>query len=86
VLAGFFCKDDIGFTHVSDSAPGGAARSYAGFAAAAAEAGRSRVLGGLHFELSNQAGLLAGRGVGAEVLAVKLLRRFGPRHLGACPL
>jgi len=86
VLAGFFCNDDIAFTHVSDSAPGGQARTYPSFSAAAAEAGRSRVLGGLHFEFSDQAGLTAGRGVGKEVLAGKLLRKLGPKHFGSCPL
>jgi membrane-associated phospholipid phosphatase len=85
VLAGFFCDDAISFTHATDSAPGGVARSYPGFAAAAAEAGRSRVYGGQHFEFSNQAGFGVGRGVGAEVLATQLLRRTGRTHFGACP-
>ncbi|MEU4220473.1 vanadium-dependent haloperoxidase [Actinoplanes sp. NPDC026623] len=85
MLAGFFCDDAIPFTHATDSAPGGAARSYPGFAAAAAEAGRSRVYGGQHFEFSNQAGLSLGRGVSVEVLATKLLRRDGGAHFGTCP-
>jgi membrane-associated phospholipid phosphatase len=85
VLAGFFCADAIAFTHTTDSAPGGLARSYPGFAAAAAEAGRSRVYGGQHFEFSNQAGVAIGRGVAAEVLATRLLVRTGPTHVGACP-
>lgn len=86
VLAGFFCSDHISFTHTTDTAPGGVARSYPGFSAAAAEAGRSRVFGGQHFEFSNQAGLGIGRGVGAEVLAGQLRYRSGPTHLGDCPL
>jgi membrane-associated phospholipid phosphatase len=85
VLAGFFCDDAIAFTHATDSAPGGTARSYPGFSAAAAEAGRSRVYGGQHFEFSNQAGFAIGRGVAAEVLADRLLFRSGPTHVGACP-
>ncbi len=85
VLAGYFCDDAIPFTHTTDSAPDGVARSYPGFAAAAAEAGRSRVYGGQHFEFSNQAGLNIGRGVGSEVLATQLLRRTGSTHFGACP-
>ncbi|XVU29807.1 vanadium-dependent haloperoxidase [Actinoplanes sp. CA-054009] len=85
VLAGFFCDDAIAFTHTTDSAPGGAARSYPGFSSAASEAGRSRVYGGQHFEFSNQAGLSTGRGVAAEVLASRLLLRHGPTHVGACP-
>src|SRR5262249_30372696 len=66
VLAGFFCNDNISFTLVTDSAPGGQARSYTSFSAAEIEAGRSRVVGGIHFEFSNQAGLAAGHGVAAE--------------------
>jgi hypothetical protein len=84
-LAGFFCRDNIPFTHASDSAPT-APRTYPGFSAAATEAGRSRVVGGIHFEFGNQDGLTTGRGVAAEILAKKLLRRIGPTHLGACPL
>lgn len=85
VLAGFFCDDAIPFRHTTDSAPGGVARDYPGFAAAAAEAGRSRVYGGQHFEFSNQAGLALGRGVAGEALATRLLRRTGPAHVGSCP-
>ncbi|MDX6232100.1 MAG: hypothetical protein QOH68_1075 [Nocardioidaceae bacterium] len=85
VLAGFFCRDDIAFALTSEgsSMP---TRTYTGFDAAAAEAGRSRVLGGLHFEFSNQAGLTLGRGVADEVLAHRLLRTDGPTHAGdGCP-
>jgi hypothetical protein len=85
VLAGVFCNDAIPFTHATDSAPGGTARSYPSFSAAAAEAGRSRVYGGQHFEFSNQAGFAIGRGVAAEVLASSLLVRSGPTHVGSCP-
>jgi hypothetical protein len=72
VLARFFCRDDIGFALTSDSG-GGTTRSYPSFSVAAAEAGRSRVLGGQHFEFSNQAGLEAGRNVAGEVVT-----RFRP--------
>jgi hypothetical protein len=85
-LAGFFCADHIGFTHATDTAPGGQARTYPSFSAAAAEAGRSRVFGGQHFEFSDQAGLEIGRGVAGEVLATRLLYRTGPTHHGECPL
>ncbi|MEA2191012.1 MAG: hypothetical protein QOI73_1133 [Solirubrobacteraceae bacterium] len=68
VLAGFLCDDDTSFELVTDSAPGGAARSYRSFSQAAAEAGRSRVLGGLHFPFSDVAGRLAGRAIAREVL------------------
>ena len=86
VLAGFFCSDNIRFTHTTDTAPSGQARSYPSFSAAAAEAGKSRVFGGQHFEFSNQGGLSLGRDVAAEVLATRLLKRNGPTHHGACPL
>jgi hypothetical protein len=83
VLAGFFCKDAIPFDLTV--VPGGPTRHYESFSSAAAEAGRSRVGGGIHFEFSNQAGLVAGRGVAAEVLAGALLLKGGPTHFGACP-
>jgi membrane-associated phospholipid phosphatase len=86
VLAGFFCADNIQFTHTTDTAPDGQARTYPSFSAAAAEAGRSRVFGGQHFEFSNQAGLAIGHGVATEVLATRLLKRTGPTHHGSCPL
>src|SRR6185295_1791142 len=86
VLAGFFCQDSISFTLVTDSAPGGQARTYASFSAAEAEAGRSRVVGGIHFEFSNQAGIAAGHGVASEVLSHKLLFKRGQTHFGQCPL
>jgi hypothetical protein len=85
-LAGFFCDDDIAFHLTTDSAPDGQERSYPSFSAAAAEAGRSRVVGGIHFEFSNQAGLAAGRAVATELLAHKLLRQDGPTHFGQCPI
>jgi membrane-associated phospholipid phosphatase len=85
-LAGFFCADHIRFTHTTDSAPGGEARTYPSFSAAAAEAGRSRVFGGQHFEFSNQTGLAIGRNVAEKVLATRLLYRTGPTHHGECPL
>jgi hypothetical protein len=85
VLSGFFCTDAVPFTLVTGSAPSGEARSYPGFSAAAAEAGRSRVFGGRHFEFSNQAGLALGRSVAGEVLATRLLLRTGDTHVGSCP-
>lgn len=52
VLVGFFCRDDITFAHLNDGAPDGTPRTYTSFSAAAFEAGRSRVEGGLHFQFS----------------------------------
>ena len=84
ILRGFFCADAITFSLRSDSAPNGP-RSYQSFSQAEAEAGLSRVLGGIHFEFSNQAGLQTGRGVAREILATTLLRTHGPAHAGECP-
>jgi hypothetical protein len=85
VLAGFFCTDQIPFSLRTDTAPGGRPRTYDRFSTAALEAGRSRVYGGLHFQFSNQAGLVAGLGIGSEVLSKALLLRSGPTHQGSCP-
>lgn len=82
VLAGFFCQDDLGFTLTSDTS--GATRSYPSFSAAALEAGRSRVLGGFHFQFSNQAGLDAGRAIADEVLAKALLPVRGSARRDTC--
>jgi hypothetical protein len=85
ILRGFFCGDNLSFSLQSDSAPNGP-RSYQSFSQIEAEAGRSRILGGIHFEFSNQAGLQTGRGVANEILATTLLRARGPTHFGQCPL
>ena len=68
----------------SDSAPNGP-RSYQSFSHAETEAGRSRILGGIHFAFSNQGGLRTGRSVANEILATALLRTHGPTHFGQCP-
>ena len=85
-LAGFFCSDAVPFSLTTDSAPDGVARTYPGFSAAAAEAGQSRIFGGIHFGFSNQEGLAAGKAIAEEILATRLLRSRGPTHFGACPL
>ncbi|MEY2434035.1 MAG: hypothetical protein QOC92_3760 [Acidimicrobiaceae bacterium] len=82
ILARFFCTDAIAFTLVSDSG-GGVERSFPSFSSAAAEAGRSRVLGGQHFEFSNQAGLTAGRLIADEVIDTAL-QPVG-HAVGTCP-
>ena len=87
-LAGFFCDDAIPFSLKTDAGPFGAntARSYDSFSQAAAQAGLSRVLGGLHFPFSNSDGTQAGQAIGAEVLSKALLRTNGATHSGSCPL
>ena len=82
-LAGFFCDDNLPFSlHTDGQAE---TRSYASFSAAAVEAGRSRILGGLHFSYSDTTGRAAGRAIANEVLASALLREHGPTHRGSCP-
>ena len=66
VLALFFGRDDIRFSHTWEGA-GGATRSYSGFAAMANEQERARVYGGIHFTFDNVAGQSIGRGVGNYV-------------------
>src|SRR5207248_10687464 len=62
VLESFFGAD-VGFTATTE-APGVAPRTFSSFRQAAEEAGQSRILGGIHFQFDNQAGLATGRGVG----------------------
>lgn len=66
VLAMFFGRDDIRFSHTWEGA-GGATRLYAGFGAMANEQERARVWGGIHFTFDNVAGQSIGRNVGAYV-------------------
>lgn len=84
-LQGFFCADAIQFTLKTDSAPGGVARTYRSFSQAEAEAGISRIHGGIHFNFSNGPALGVGRAIAAEILANKLLLKRGPTHFGECP-
>src|SRR4029077_19197070 len=59
ILASVF-GPDTHFTIGSDDMPG-YSRSFTSFATAADEAGESRVVGGIHFQFDNTAGLPAGR-------------------------
>jgi hypothetical protein len=47
----------------------GVNRTFTSFDAAATEAGRSRIYGGIHYEFSNQDGQAAGRALAAQVLS-----------------
>jgi membrane-associated phospholipid phosphatase len=76
VLGNFFGTDQVPFTTGSDALPG-VTRSFAGFAAAAAEAGQSRIYGGIHFQFDNQEGLASGRALGQFVSRNFLLRAGG---------
>ncbi len=59
--------DSVSFTTGSIGLPG-VERTFASFQAAAEEAGRSRIYGGIHFGFANQDGLNAGRNLAADVL------------------
>ncbi|OAI52042.1 hypothetical protein AYO44_16785 [Planctomycetaceae bacterium SCGC AG-212-F19] len=59
-LANFFGTDKVPFTLGSDGLPG-RSRSFTSFSAAAAEAGRSRIYGGIHWAFDDADGLTTGR-------------------------
>jgi hypothetical protein len=63
VLAVFFKSDDISFTTTSDALPG-VVRSFASFSDAAAEAGMSRIYGGIHWNFDNLDAIEAGSQLG----------------------
>jgi hypothetical protein len=73
-LASFFGTDKVKFSTTSEGLPG-VTRSFDSFSAAAAEAGASRVYGGIHWDFDNAAGLKCGREVGEKVAG----RHFRPR-------
>ena len=78
VLAGFFGTDKITFTSASEN-PNAAPRTFSSFSQAAAEAGISRVYGGIHWDFDNTAGLASGKMVGEYVLS-HVLRPEKPAH------
>ncbi|MEO2089466.1 MAG: vanadium-dependent haloperoxidase [Gemmataceae bacterium] len=58
----------VGFSTGTDDMPG-VVRSFASFQQAAEEAGQSRIIGGIHFQFDNTAGLASGRALGVYVAA-----------------
>jgi membrane-associated phospholipid phosphatase len=62
-----------GFTAGSDGLPG-VTRSFSSFDAAAAEAGQSRIYGGIHYQFDNQGGLASGGALGQFVFQNFLVR------------
>lgn len=62
VLAGMF-GDNVSFSVSSADLPG-VTRTFNSFSSAAAEAGQSRIYGGIHFQFDNQNGLAMGSQVG----------------------
>lgn len=67
VLADFFGTDNISFTTETESPflPSGYTRTYSSFSEAAAEAGMSRIYGGIHWMSDNTAGATLGNAVAA---------------------
>jgi membrane-associated phospholipid phosphatase len=72
ILADFMGTDAVQFTTASDSVPG-VFRSYSSLSACAAEIGRSRIYGGIHFEFDNREGKRIGATVARHVTANWLL-------------
>ena len=66
VLARVLRSDEIAFSTTSQGLVG-VTRSFARFSDAAAEAGQSRIYGGIHWQYDNQAGLESGAALGAYV-------------------
>ena len=81
VLAAFFGTDEVRFTSTSEGTPG-VVRAYPGFAAAADEAGISRIYGGIHWDCDNVDGLACGKHVG-EYVARQFLGRAEPEADGS---
>ncbi|MEA2693962.1 MAG: large repetitive protein [Acidobacteriota bacterium] len=81
VLALFFGTDNVSFSTTSDALPG-VTRSFTSFSQAAAEAGQSRIYGGIHFQFDNVVGLAAGAAVGQEAFynVVTPLAPIAPCH------
>jgi hypothetical protein len=77
VLAMFYGTDLVGFTAESDGAPG-VVRAFTSFSAAADEAARSRLYGGIHFRSANEDGLAAGIEIG-ELTVTRFLQPKGNR-------
>jgi hypothetical protein len=75
ILASLF-GNHTRFMNGSDDMPG-YARRFDSFSKAANEAGESRVVGGIHFQFDNTAGLQTGRTLGRYVAGKFLLARAG---------
>ncbi|HEX2254564.1 MAG TPA: vanadium-dependent haloperoxidase [Thermoanaerobaculia bacterium] len=66
VVALFFGRDDIAFSVPSDGVPG-VLRHFESFSAAANEAARSRIYGGIHWHHDDEVGVETGRRLGSHV-------------------
>ncbi|HEY8561566.1 MAG TPA: vanadium-dependent haloperoxidase [Pyrinomonadaceae bacterium] len=79
VLALFFGRDDIPFSHTWEGA-GGATRRYVGFTAMANEQAEARIYGGIHYRFDNVAGQSIGRNVANYVFQNLLRPRISERR------
>jgi membrane-associated phospholipid phosphatase len=68
VLGGFYGSDAISFSTTTEGLPG-VTRYYGSFSSAAAEAGMSRIYGGIHWSFDNEDALQAGSALGQYVVA-----------------
>jgi hypothetical protein len=71
VLEHFYCRTKLSFCFETDGATNGP-RCYESPTEAAVEAGRSRVLQGIHFSFSDEEGRRLGRTLGQEVATTRL--------------
>ncbi len=78
VLAQSFAADNVRFATTSDGLPG-VTRKFESFTAAAAEAGMSRIYGGIHWQFDNVEGLKVGRTLGEYVYRNTLQPRTAQR-------
>ena len=66
ILARFFGRDRVAFTARSDGMPG-ESRTFESFSQAKAEAGMSRIYGGIHWQFDNADALASGSSLGTYV-------------------
>ena len=76
-LEAFFGTDEVPFASASEGLPG-VTRTFTSFSSAAAEAGRSRIYGGIHWEFDNAEGLASGRALAKYVSRNYLVPRGLP--------
>lgn len=82
ILASFYCTDHIAFSFTDES--GSSTRAYETFSAAAREAGRSRIYGGIQFQFTNDAGREAGKEIAREIVRTRLLEAGTGAGSSAC--
>lgn len=82
IIARVLGSDNTAFTTTSQGVPG-VTRSFSSFSAAAAEAGQSRIYGGIHFQYDNQHALDNGAELG-NLVVDGFLRRIGDLNNDGC--